>query len=146
MYYLYNGVRLPKLPEWDRKTYPVALFVDSITSYTLYVGSSLAYREMNGKYQFGIVDAQIPWACRTGGTEWYTLAVEPSTNPYYLANVGTYAVWTNTDICYADGTIALGASYPIDAETGKEVTIYAPNLPVLNPTAILMGYSMGAKL
>ena len=27
--YLYNGVRLPKLPEWDRKTYPYAVISDA---------------------------------------------------------------------------------------------------------------------
>lgn len=32
--YLYNGVRLPKLPEWDRETYPYALiYKEELTNY-----------------------------------------------------------------------------------------------------------------
>lgn len=31
--YLYNGVRLPKLPEWDREKYPYAVIVSAVFPY-----------------------------------------------------------------------------------------------------------------
>ena len=41
--YLYNGVRLPKLPEWDRETYPYATI--SVISHMTALTVTLTFRK-----------------------------------------------------------------------------------------------------
>lgn len=55
--------------------------------------------------------------------------------------------WTNHDIYNPDGTLLLAASYPINQETGKEVTEYGLN-PVshLNPSALMQGFMVGMSI
>lgn len=110
--YLYNGVRLPKLPEWDRNTYPYAVFLVGNISGTvsLYILSAVEYA-VNSR---GVWSVTIPIGTpiatvAEGATRWsdfseLTYATEP-----YVGNID----WANFDVLNEDGTVFLAASDPI---------------------------------
>jgi hypothetical protein len=134
--YLYNGVRLPKLPEWDKTAYPYAVI------YTYHGESEKqnpVYRLVLSDTPFSIVYRTIAF---TGATydalKWvgnYTAKWKIATWDYwdvdgYGADGSIFAVddetdavvWANTDICYANdysgdetiaGTVYLAASEPV---------------------------------
>lgn len=105
--YLYNGVRLPKLPEWDKTKYPYA-----------YIGTS----GMDTTYYYLCFSDTLETARNISrivgtGDENYTLA-DGEWGPF-LSTSSVAVIWTNTDIYYIDslsevgGTLCLAASDPI---------------------------------
>ena len=153
MKYSYNGVVLPELPEWDRETYPYVHITDFSANSFQYDAAAYMTSEPMVRYTDNgmlCADGRISFKRigfrrnRSNENEWVSYAGFTQDD---ATSCNNKADWANYDIPNSDGTPYLSASYPIDTETGKEVTIYDPNpIPVLNPTAILMGYSMGAKL
>ena len=141
--YLYNGVRLPVLPEWDKTAYPYAYIEQNYyygtptDTYFLFVSSTQGVEKDGGwlgdsVLEFGTDTAfsytieNGAWV-RNGDTAEIDMCI-------FVDNLGRKVgelTWTNTDTYREDGTLYLPASDPI---------------PVLNPTAILMGYSMGGRL
>lgn len=117
--YLYNGVRLPKLPEWDREMYPWAVIVSFPTlGYRLSCFSSTAryyVDEASGLYSFGgTVENPVPclvWNKRFTDTDWcnfeertnHSVTVKSSSNPL---------LWASFDILDEDGIVYLAASNP----------------------------------
>lgn len=109
--YLYNGHRLPPLPQWDRENYPYAFIL--IPDETL----------PNGDYAALYVLAQPPiWdgeyvsfepgtALRgqiSGEEQW------PELTPAQADGVmADYIRWSNVDISDGDGTVLLAASHPV---------------------------------
>lgn len=112
--YSYNGVVLPKLPEWDKETYPCAYIVEN------------GYADTEG-YEYGLVfytkaitvvkDAEGPhegWHYFFDGllyryidnawTEW------PEDVGFGL---GGKIVWSNTDVYYGSGGLYLATSEPV---------------------------------
>lgn len=111
--YLYNGVRLPKLPEWDRETYPFAVLRstgEETAPYAVYYSKqtptlndsgkvfvcSLAYPGMVTYCDY--IDGALVW--RDTST---TLITSTSVDGVF---------WTNTDILDSTGEVYLAASDP----------------------------------
>ena len=97
--YLYNGVRLPKLPEWDREMYPYAYITQNLsgTVYKFVAKTTKPEASTDGKITlsgltFAVVDGA--WA------EVYSQGIRK-------------VIWTNNDLYHEDGTLYLDASDPI---------------------------------
>lgn len=120
--YLYNGVRLPKLPEWDRGVYPFAAITKTTilntTSYCLYVAQSMYtdyYTEGDGGWRLladgGLKSASIS----TSATEWpdpKAVAGFPT-----RLSVDTYShngvLWSNHSFYGPNGEEWITASDPV---------------------------------
>lgn len=114
--YLYNGVRLPKLPEWDKETYPYALITYNTAGfYVIYcfscepavaskVNSTLVPLDGSGEY-INLVSFGKKEDAKFGN---------PVTFTALLGSVTTGTIWTNFDLLYRDtGSVYLAASEPI---------------------------------
>ena len=110
--YLYNGVRLPKLPEWDRERYPFALWVESTksTTYGLYVFPSVPIMLSNGNLRVSAEGFVSPYYVFANGA-WK----EPRE---YTSNDGTARFtnnifWVSHDLLNEDGSVYLQGTAPI---------------------------------
>lgn len=109
--YLYNGVRLPKLPEWDKETYPYAVirYIHNETNdyhliclrKVVYVGTGVAYKF---KGSAGVYTSTIATGTNGPWSDLKALNVDFTVSP---------AIWSNFDIIAEDGTVYLEASEPI---------------------------------
>lgn len=150
--YLYNGMEMPPLPEWDKEAYPYAfLWYDKgwlLTKAHLYLLSEIVYKTLTesadgytGGYPYVLVTRELHASSTLSSgvwSAWTDFAEYPNyeTGVLSLFNAG-YAdekKWANFDILNEDGTVAVAASYPIDAETGEEIHDYeiggtAPTIP-----------------
>lgn len=118
--YLYNGVQLPKLPEWDKSKYPYAVIrsyrslvsTNPITyadKYALYIMSVRPYKK-SGYENLGIsADGYLRSVTCANGA-WGEFGAEVSIN---TAWGGYIPFWTNTDILNEDETVYISASEPI---------------------------------
>ena len=144
MYYLYNGVRLPALPEWDIETCPYAFITKQV---------------IGGTVRYALTASSAPYVKYTygGGPAFCPLPV--SEYPYYdwimssmnNADIGWSALSgsyiKNTGVDMWGGHELIWSNYDfMDYDNDKLYLAKSDPIPVLNPTAILMGYSMGAKL
>lgn len=111
--YLYNGVRLPKLPEWDREKYPYAyIWQASSGTYSLvFVNAPLYYQgELSGKDLIcsnGIVSSYALEGITKNG-EWGNRIVESTLS----LEVNVTLIWCNTDVYDKAGEVYLAASDP----------------------------------
>lgn len=131
MKYLYNGVELPALPEWDKTQYPCAVIIYSplfgVPQWKLYACPEFIYRKTDSSYQFGCSRHKI-WT--SGGAGW--TAQSDVAEERYITSVGSSSVkWTNQDIFNEDGTVWLAASEPV---------------PVTDHNARIMGWIVGKRL
>ena len=115
--YLYNGVRLPKLPEWDREAYPFAVIGDHGLNYpsALYVLSADAYYKLNGNQLWLFASAGLQWEADDG--KWSASGENAGDTINVLINSTSFAstyelIWTNFDAEY-NGTLYLSASEPV---------------------------------
>ena len=131
-YYLYNGVRLPALPEWDKKAYPYA--------YILKLSGAQLFIVLSIPFEYGTVTANYDGVITTTtglysyapanttgtavgyvsqGDSWITVGTDTwggeNIGIYYgFWDVGVEAIWANTNINNVDsGTIFLAASDPV---------------------------------
>lgn len=109
MMYLYNGIELPALPNYDTQIYPYAVIVQvTSTFYRFIPRTSIPVRNTVNTY------TGLTFKVAEGGTSWVSQTI--SVNP-----VLGIPVWTNHDMYYADdyedeslaGTLYLEASDPI---------------------------------
>lgn len=113
--YLYNGVRLPKLPEWDREKYPYAYIWFGSTLKRLYIlqeASHMTMTDSGGNACIGVEAGTTYMAANThvGNATWGPFTSYTAEEPKALSSsVG----WANYDIRNADGTLYLSASEPI---------------------------------
>lgn len=121
--HLYNGVKLPALPEWDRETYPYAniYYENSTKVYQVtFTSAPCTYYGTAGKY----IKCPCPllFAKLTDGA-WSELTAAESGvngNPYKDLSIKNFAgatygtaVWSNHDIMSEiDSTVYLAASEP----------------------------------
>lgn len=99
--YLYNGVRLPKLPEWDKTAYPYAVLYETDTSYYLYCFAEAKQATLTG----GV--SCWGYGCAFGLSDgvW---------NPRTALLTGSYTTfWANYDVYDSDGTLYMSASEPV---------------------------------
>lgn len=116
--YLYNGVRLPKLPEWDKEKYPYIVIDNSY-----YIGEVrpsacelYALREMPTLLNpgYGDIDGFLfdKFAdhvyCRIENDVWgaFKTSGMDETTMFHI-------IWTNFDLYYEDGTLHMAASEPV---------------------------------
>lgn len=113
--YLFNGVQLPPLPDWDKETYPYAVIHSAVSGggYYLYLHSdtpSVHVESSAGELWYGTPNATT-----------ISMHVYPSFETewkYQLTYGGASAmlkqvVWANHDILNSDGSVYLSASDPI---------------------------------
>lgn len=131
MNYLYNGIELPPLPEWDKETYPNAYIARNTDADSYEYGLVLSKKNIGvhsgGLYHFA---TSMLYKCIDG--DW---TLETSA----LWGLSGVVVWSNTDVYYDTydslgdlaGTLYLAASTPI---------------PVYDPTVLLQGYLVGCRI
>lgn len=101
--YLYNGVRLQKLPEWDKETYPHAVIVQTGSKYQLFLDTTFNATS-EGKISRLFARDQ-DWGYTDG--EW---------NESSSGGLSHYVIWTNKDLYYsadAGGGLFMEASEPV---------------------------------
>ena len=121
--YLYNGVRLPPLPEWDNETYPYAviardLYPDGGALNVLYVHSTpFVTSDLTEKY--GYVSVQVEdggqymyWDCRSPDDAGWLGARIPIGSDAWEARI-TRIIWANTTIYNPDDSVYIDASEPV---------------------------------
>jgi hypothetical protein len=136
MNYLYNGVLLPALPEWDKETYPYAVIMATnfSTVKAFYISDKPAFMSYDEDllcviYPYGTNYMQCS---SRSGAEWGEFG-DANTPTSLVIDEGSRLIWTNHDILNEDGSIYLAASEPI---------------PVNPPDAlsIILGNSLGCRL
>lgn len=104
--WLYNGVRLPGLPEWDRETYLYAYIGYSKLShrYALKLLTDIAYTSdgtgMYYDYDYGYRNGDVGWTDNGESTR---------EEAYDIDSV----IWANFDVIGSAGTVLVEASNPI---------------------------------
>ena len=139
--YLYNGIELPELPEWDKETYPYAvIFHDPMN--LLYTKG--AYHLLLSPEPFAVwhVDTTPLWGVSEDTAVGFRSYVEPDF-VWQGSGFGSSGwdghradnlplVWSNHDITNTtDNSVWLAASEPV------------PATPDLDPTSFLAGWRLG---
>ena len=114
--YLYNGVELPPLPDWDKEKYPYA-----------YIGRTRISDTISGSYYLYFTDIPFtfsdPKVIATGITITSFILPpsregtwSPSSTDKYSEEMSAHrspSVWSNYDIISDDGSVYLAASEPV---------------------------------
>jgi hypothetical protein len=115
--YLYNGVRLPALPEVEGYSYAIIYYDEFSKTYAMELYENISY----GYYQFN--DGPY-WSVYSIGRYWW-YDYDPKTNSWslyeagmtesleYMFSLKTDFLWANFDVLNEDGTIHFSASAPI---------------------------------
>lgn len=107
-HYSYNGVVLPKLPEWDKTVYPYA-WISSFNS-----SLSMLFLSTKPVYRKNYIPAETTYkralAANASDNSWGNFA-DGSTGTTYA--VTSTPFWANHDILNEDGTVYLAASEPM---------------------------------
>lgn len=140
MNYLYNGVELPALPEYDKEKYPYAVIGDHGASWppALWCLSADAYYELNGNLLWLKASAGRSWELEDG--KWSEYEENAGNAISVLINSTSWSstyelIWTNFNAEY-NGTLYLAASDPIPVNPA----------PTLDPTSLLMGWQVGNRI
>lgn len=107
--YSYNGVVLPKLPEWDKTVYPYAWIRGYLSSraYLLYFQSEISYvQNETGTECIRVADSDLKYIWFSGYTSWEISSVAGDS-----ATEST--VWANFDVLNTSGELVMQASDPI---------------------------------
>lgn len=102
--YLYNGVRLPKLPEWDKTVHPFAYISEMGGEYFLVTARIKAY------------DTSIivtPGLVSSGRIQVYEVVDGAWIETADASSMNHTIVWCNHNIVGADEAVVLHASEPI---------------------------------
>lgn len=113
--YLYNGVRLPKLPEWDKTAYPYAIITVSSTDvYRLSLSTQVF--DYSGLAKVTTAAPTKAYKLVDGQWEWIS---DKESGTYTLSLISP--VWSNHDVLYSDyfendglaGKVMIAASDPV---------------------------------
>lgn len=149
--YLYNGVELPALPEWDREAYPYAWIAKAPYNddyYSLIISTGecdyRSWKDYGSMYYLYPVDVPITVKAaylykgefETG--EWnFTWEKTYEENIVHTSSGLGLPVWSNFDVInHDDGSIYIAASDPIPVNPA----------PTLDPTALLMCWQVGNRI
>lgn len=145
--YLYNGVELPELPEWDRETYPYASIRYDGTQFWVHAQTQaekiVRYDDVFGYvYMVESYTTGKQWSLDDSGTWklWDIIyGIKADTECYsYQKTTEDYAVWTNYDVIWADtGDIFFAASDPVPV---------VRSIPVLMPASMFQGLRVGRMI
>lgn len=120
--YLYNGVKLPALPEWDREMYPYAAVTRTRSGGIRNLVLSPSPLVVEIRLGYGTTDDYFGVLCDDGVTKKiYGLTTDGTAWEYRFDSIPSvgkpfaeYVVdWSNADVCGADGTLLLSASNPV---------------------------------
>lgn len=128
--YLYNGIELPELPEWDKTTYPYATIINCSNTEThgftvgLLVSNYPPVLCGEGKMaRDSIEGASLLYAYNADADTWGEPTDWGLSYSYYGSKSGLEPVWSNTDVLYSTvsssvaddlkGTLYLPASDPV---------------------------------
>ena len=137
--YLYNGVRLPKLPEWDREKYPYAVITKigdepDTYSYCVIADASPIVVKTNGELYKWKYNKRYDYDLSTG-LAW----IDRSTS--LDADKGRI-IWANEDVAYENGNIYMTKSEPEPVYTAAPKTqlmsfngVRLPALPYIDTEA-----------
>lgn len=138
--YLYNGVRLPKLPEWDREAYPYAVITkigDEPDTYSYRVIADAApivatatgypsYKFKYGKWYEYDLSTGLAW-------------IDRSTS--HVTNYGRI-VWANENVADKEGNVYMAKTEPVPVYTATPKTqlmsfngVRLPALPYIDTEA-----------
>ena len=129
--YLYNGIELPALPEWDKETYPYAYITNDGSLYCFWYEAT-AKNVGDGGYMTSFSTTRM-YLLKDGVWE--------KTVTYG----GGYLLWSNADTYYAEGdaideelwgTLYLAASDPIPVTSA----------PAPDAASMLMGWLVGRAI
>ena len=106
--YLYNGVQLPPLPEWDTEAYPYVFYTNGFMGIGAGITciSGMEYYDNNGSYSFHYTGA-IKYNVKDNG--WGEPTVYSDTKSCAISAVK----WANFDVLNSDGSVYLEATDPI---------------------------------
>lgn len=119
--YLYNSLRLPALPEYDKTAYPYAIIFayqvslsDTTLAYTLFLLNQPAtVGKMASNYLRSGGGSVAEYRIVGTGNEWQIERVIDTTSGGYIASTGSNP-WSNYDLYNEDGkTLYLAKSDPI---------------------------------
>ena len=125
---LYNGVELPKLPEWDKTAYPYAYITHTDGLYSFFYEAT-AKNVGDGGYMLSLSAGRM-YLLKDGAWE------------KKVTYGGGYLIWSNSDVYYGEGeaideelrgTLYLAASDPIPVGSAPEV----------EPKSFMAGWRMG---
>ena len=105
--YLYNGVRLPALPEWDREAYPYAFIAHTIKKYIYFFVLTEPTYHTNDSGQWVITAVSHSVTDYSNPGEWRPSSMET------IERVVGSLMWSNFDMLKSDGSISLEASEPV---------------------------------
>jgi hypothetical protein len=118
--YLYNGVVLPALPEWDKTVYPYAIIhkrgTETAPEYTFAAFTKRVYPVSSGNVvtRDNSAFGRTYWEYDGESNEWvFAYAYAESDSNYFRAKD---VVWTNTDLYslyYGEEILYLAASEPV---------------------------------
>lgn len=156
--YLYNGVELPALPEWDRWAYPYALIAkeEGNSSNPRYLFAFKEEIKLQGplflNYYANTVEGRSPSepyyrALLDDNQFMWGELTEYDPNGETLPPCVGVPFWSNFDLYTREDDLYLAASYPIDAETGEEIHDYEI-VPVFTtaPQSLTAGWLVGNKI
>lgn len=114
--FLYNGVRLPALPEWDRSVYPYAVISIRTNSavYNLAFTKSPIMSNADGSLKIGMTGT--PSGLDKGEFENFKLSDGVWVSGHQGGVTVSRAVWSNNDLYYsadAGGGLFMAGSEPV---------------------------------
>jgi hypothetical protein len=110
--YLYNGVRLPALPEWDKSKYPYAYLLNLPGGYYCYVQDKPGYSKNDGRIYTAIGTNMREYELTNGKWE-FTADILWDIEEKYSFYESNLFIWVSSDIFDTDGTVCFTASEPI---------------------------------
>lgn len=140
--WLYNGERMPPLPDWDRETYPYAFIVyrfgtNMVKGFPyLYCVKSVSYTTTDsGGYAIRVPSTSLVYVTNKagGGDSWESATVPDNINNMQVL---TKLAWANFDVQAADGTTLMAGSQAL--VISELHNLNAP-IPVITITTPLFG-------
>ena len=126
--YLYSGVELPELPEWDKTKYPYAIirYIEASNGkgdrYLFYALPYVNYKDRYG-WEISISNSDLYASCLYYPDEDVTWGNLSETEWNYTPCMVSDIIWTNFDVLNEDGSIYLEASIPILADSKLAVSV-----------------------
>ena len=115
--YLYNGVQLPPLPEWDKQKYPYAVMGRPFGIAVCFANKPAYYNttQLGGCIDFEVGTEMVQYNLSSSYTDGVSRWIYVVSNPTTWSEKSSYGegVWSNTDIYKDDGALYLAASEPI---------------------------------
>lgn len=134
--YLYNGVELPALPNWDKALYPYVYISNGFSGIgrKFVCFQNIEYGVNDSGYYCLVIPAGTGMSGLYSDGQWKTPTVTTTDTRITIPNDAF--VWANFDVLNEDGSVYLAASEP--------VPILAPILaPTLDPLSLWLGWEAG---